>query len=105
MEPPKPQVVVTPSKPAEFAPPTRNGIQNGFSEFTSSSKVRLRNYLCIIYSTHTSFGQDTLVTLKHSFRAQILVFTVYADLANLRVARIGPFQCPLIWEVLAKVFL
>jgi len=38
MEPPKPQVVVTPSKPAEFAPPTRNGIQNGFSEFTSSSK-------------------------------------------------------------------
>merc|ERR1719347_613339 len=38
MEPPKPQVVLTPSKPAEFAPPTRNGIQNGFSEFTSSSK-------------------------------------------------------------------
>merc|ERR1719430_64958 len=30
MEPPKPQPV--------FTPPTRNGIQNGFSEFTSSSK-------------------------------------------------------------------
>jgi len=38
MEPPKPQPVLTPSKPAEFTPPTRNGIQNGFSEFTSSSK-------------------------------------------------------------------
>jgi len=40
MEPPKPQPVLsTPaSKPTEFTPPTRNGIQNGFSEFTSSSK-------------------------------------------------------------------
>merc|ERR1711970_832556 len=38
MEPPKPQPVLTTSKPAEFTPPTRNGIQNGFSEFTSSSK-------------------------------------------------------------------
>jgi len=38
MEPPKPQPVLTTSKPAEFTPPTRNGIQNGFSEFTSSSQ-------------------------------------------------------------------
>jgi len=38
MEPPKPQPVLTTSKPTEFTPPTRNGIQNGFSEFTSSSK-------------------------------------------------------------------
>merc|ERR1740128_794984 len=40
MEPPKPQPVLSslPSEPTEFTPPTRNGIQNGFSEFVSSSK-------------------------------------------------------------------
>jgi len=40
MEPPKPQPVLSApsSKPTDFTPPTRNGIQNGFSEFTSSSK-------------------------------------------------------------------
>merc|ERR1712128_263420 len=40
MEPPQPQPVLSslPSEPTEFTPPTRNGIQNGFSEFVSSSK-------------------------------------------------------------------
>merc|ERR1711892_238230 len=40
MEPPKPQPVLS-SEPTEVTPqqaPTRNGIQNGFSEFVSSSK-------------------------------------------------------------------
>eukprot|EP00092_Neocalanus_flemingeri_P066376 GFUD01080843.1.p1 GENE.GFUD01080843.1~~GFUD01080843.1.p1 ORF type:complete len:735 (+),score=133.85 GFUD01080843.1:413-2617(+) len=43
MEPPKPQPVLSSftSEPAELAPqlaPTRNGIQNGFSEFVSNTK-------------------------------------------------------------------
>merc|ERR1719318_1899911 len=40
MEPPQPQPVLSSftSEPTEFTPPTRNGIQNGFSEFVSSSK-------------------------------------------------------------------